>query len=380
MSQLNSNLEQHSLALQKEIREKIAKHNDISFAEFMQMALYHPGLGYYSSGTHKFGKEGDFVTSPELGNLFAQCMAGQFQQVLKDLPSPVIMELGAGTGQFCFDCLIELDNLNCLPEKYYILEVSADLQQRQKLKIDSLSSHLKELVEWISQPFDNQFSGVIFANEVLDALAVEVFKYEKQQYKQMRVNYNGSFNQGWKAFSDSLNLQITDKQLDLTDGYVSEFIPYLSEWLQTISHNLKQGVVIIVDYGYDRNAYYHPQRNEGTLVCHFQHQANFDYFSNIGIQDITAFVDFTAVAEAADDCDLSVDGYTTQAHFLMGLEIQNKLGNSETDYSNYYQKTTEMKKLTMPNEMGEKFKVIALSRNFEDELAGFSFSNQLHLL
>jgi len=380
MPQLNSQLKQHSLALQNKIRERITQQNDISFAELMQMALYHPGLGYYSSGTHKFGKDGDFITSPEMGQLFAQCMANQFQQILKGLSSPVIVELGAGTGQFCFDCLLELDKLNSLPEKYYILEVSADLQQRQKQKIEGLSKHLKAKVEWLSKPLENVFSGVIFANEVIDALAVEVFKYEDQQFKQMRVGYEGGYVKKWQAFPQHLNKEIGHKELNLAEGYVSEFIPHLNEWLNTITQCLKQGVVLFVDYGYERKGYYHPQRNQGTLVCHFQHQANFDYFSNIGIQDITAFVDFTAVAEAADVCGLSVDGYTTQAHFLMGLEIHNKLGDSEKDFTNYYQNTTEMKKLTLPNEMGEKFKVIALSRDYEGDLLGFAFSNQLHLL
>jgi SAM-dependent MidA family methyltransferase len=346
----------------------------------MNRALYQPGLGYYSSGTHKFGKQGDFVTSPELGDLFAKCLAQQFKQILSELSTPVIMELGAGTGQFCYDCLLELEALNCLPEKYYILEVSADLQQRQHQKINSLPEHLSQKVIWIQQPLNDEFNGIIFANEVIDALAVEVFKVEDQKFKQLHIGYDVGFNKQWRLFSKDLEAELHKKNLDLAEGYESEFIPYLSEWLQTISSGLTKGVVVFVDYGYERSSYYHPQRNQGTLVCHFQHQANFDYFKNIGIQDITAFVDFTAVAEAADDCGLSVEGYTTQAHFLMSLEIHNKLGDSQGDYNRYYEKTTEMKKLTMPNEMGEKFKVMALTKDYDQELQGFSFSNQLHLL
>ena len=385
MSQQDSTIEQHSLAshglaLKKKITERIEKQGDISFAQYMQMALYQPGLGYYSSGNHKFGESGDFVTAPELGDLFAKCMAKQFQQLITKISSPIILELGAGTGQFCYDCLLELDCLNTLPEKYYILEISADLQARQKQKIATLPDHLQQLVCWIQQPLTEDFNGIIFANEVVDALAVEVFKVEDQHYKQMRVSWDADFKQQWQYFPKLLNSELLKKNLNLQDGYVSEFIPHLADWLTTISQNLSQGVILFVDYGYDSKAYYHPQRNEGTLVCYFQHQANFDYFSNVGIQDITAFVDFTALAQAADDCQLSVDGYTPQAHFLMSLGIQDKLGDSEADYENYYKKTTEMKKLTMPNEMGEKFKVIALSRNCDEELQGFSFSNQLYLL
>ena len=380
MSQLNSDSEQHSLALVHAIRERIKQHNSISFAQFMQMALYQPGLGYYSSGSHKFGKHGDFITAPELGCLFAQCMAQQFQQVLSQVDTPMILELGAGTGQFAYDCLLELEKLNCLPNNYYILEVSADLQQRQKDKIKSLPTHLSSLVEWISQPLTEKFNGVIFANEVIDALAVEVFKVENQHYQQMQVTWDDGFKETWRAMPDNLTRQLEAKELTLSDGYVSEFVPNLSAWLKTITENLQQGVVLLVDYGYERSAYYHPQRNQGTLICFHQHQANFDYFKNVGIQDMTAFVDFTAVAEAADTCGFEVDGYTTQAHFLMSLGIEQKLGDSEGEYTSYYKKTTEMKKLVMPNEMGEKFKVIALSKNFDEGLMGFSFSNQLHLL
>ena len=385
MSQQDSTIEQHSLAshslvLKEKIIEQIEKQGDISFAQYMQMALYQPGLGYYSSGNHKFGKDGDFVTAPELGDLFAKCMAKQFQQLITSISSPIILELGAGTGQFCYDCLLELDYLNTLPEKYYILEVSADLQDRQKQKIATLPEHLQQLVCWIQQPLTENFNGIVFANEVVDALAVEVFKVEEQHYKQMRVGWDDGFTQQWQHFPEPLNSELLEKNLDLQEGYISEFIPHLADWLATISHHLSQGVVLFVDYGYESKAYYHPQRNEGTLVCYFQHQAHFDYFSNVGIQDITAFVDFTALAQAADDCELSVDGYTSQAHFLISLGIQDKLGDSEADYENYYKNTTEMKKLTMPNEMGEKFKVIVFSRNYDEELLGFSFSNQLHLL
>jgi SAM-dependent MidA family methyltransferase len=380
MSQLNSDSEQHSLSLVQAIRERIEQQNSISFAQFMQMALYQPGLGYYSSGSHKFGKHGDFITAPELGSLFAQCMAQQFQQVLSQIKEPIILELGAGTGQFAYDCLLELEKLNCLPHNYYILEVSADLQQRQAKKIRSLPENLSGRVEWISQPLIDKFSGVIFANEVLDALPVEVFKVIDNQFQQMQVTWEDNFKQTFKPMPEHLEKQIRDKGLILAENYVSEFIPNLASWLKSISENLKQGIVLFTDYGYERSAYYHPQRNQGTLVCFHQHQANFDYFKNVGIQDMTAFVDFTAVAEAADECGLEVVGYTTQAHFLMSLGIEQKLGDSEGDYTNYYKNTTEMKKLVMPNEMGEKFKVIGLSKNIDDELIGFSFSNQLHLL
>ncbi len=192
--------------------------------------------------------------------------------------------------------------------------------------------------------------------------------------------WDEGFKKIWGNFSEKLLKQLEGKNLQFNEGYTSEFIPHLTSWFDSITQNLNQGVVILVDYGYERNAYYHPQRSDGTLICFHQHQANFDYFNNIGIQDMTAFVDFTALAEAGDSCGLDVDGFTTQAHFLMSLGIQNHLGDNQIDYESYYKNTTEMKKLTMPNEMGEKFKVIAFSKNYADELVGFTFSNQLHLL
>ena len=383
MSQQDSlqySLARHTQALKDKITEKIAQTGDISFAEYMSMCLYQPGLGYYSSGMHKFGKEGDFITSPELGDLFARTFAMQFQQILSQLVKPVILELGAGTGQFCFDCLTELDNLNSLPEKYYILEISADLKERQKQKINSLPDSIRQRVEWISQPLQEKYEGIIFANEVIDALAVEVFKYSNNQYLQMRVDYEENFKTKWSEFPQGLLKQLKAKELNLPENYVSEFVPNLSAWLQSITQNLQKGVVLFVDYGYERDAYYHSQRNQGTLVCHHRHKSNFEYFENIGLQDITSFVDFTAVAEAADDCGLDVEGYTTQAYFLMSLGIQNLLGDSDDNYSKYYEKTTELKKLTLPSEMGEKFKVISLSRNFNQEFSGFAMMNLLHLL
>jgi SAM-dependent MidA family methyltransferase len=377
---IEQQLHQHSLTLQGKIREQIAQNGSISFAQFMQMALYYPGLGYYSSGMKKFGKEGDFITSPELGSLFAQCMAKQFQQVLTTLDHSIILELGAGTGQFCFDCLIELDNQNCLPNKYYILEISADLKQRQKLKIAQLPTHLSQLVEWINQPLETSFSGVIFANEVLDALPVEVFEFNQNKFKQKRIEWEDGFKETWQDFSINLNQQLVDKELMLENGFQSEFIPNLTNWLASITENFEQGLVLFVDYGYERQAYYHSQRNQGTLVCHHQHQANFNYYTNLGLQDITAFVDFTAVAEAADQSDFKIDGFTTQAHLLLSLGVQDLLGDTENEYSKYYEKANEMKKLVMPEEMGEKFKAIALTKNLDTELIGFKFNNQLHLL
>ncbi len=301
---------QHKIALQ--IKQKGA----ISFAEFMQLALYEPGLGYYSAGLTKLGSSGDFITSSELGSLFARCHATCFAEVLPLLSQPILLELGAGTGRFCVDVLLALDAMDVLPDEYHIFEISADLKRVQQQAVDRLPVHLAQRVRWLNTPPENDFEGVIFANEVLDALPVEVFRYQAGEYQRLFLtNDEGQLTEQWQEFASPLLQQLQQMKLQLPPGYRSEFVPHLSAWMQSITQHLRKGMVLMVDYGYGRPLYYHPQRNTGTLVCHRRHQANFNPYQDVGLQDITAFVDFTAVAEAMSDADLEVAGFTTQADF-----------------------------------------------------------------
>lgn len=358
-------------SLQHKITSQIKQKGMISFAEFMQMALYEPGLGYYSAGLAKLGSSGDFVTAPEMGPLFARCHATCFAEVLPHLSQPILFELGAGTGQFCIDVLQTLDELACLPARYIIFEVSADLKQVQQDAVAKLPEHLSKRVVWLDSPPNESFEGIVFANEVLDALPVEVFQFEQGQFQRlMLADKSGVLNEQWQAFEPNLLQQLQQRDLQLDSGYRSEFIPHLSAWIHSVVGQLSKGLVLMVDYGYGRPVYYHPQRSTGTLVCHQRHQANFNPYQDVGLQDITAFVDFTAVAEAMNAAGLDVVGFTTQAEFLMSTEIEQWL-DPEGDYQRYFESVTEMKKLVMPDEMGDKFKTIAASKNLPIELSAF---------
>jgi len=359
-------------ALQHKIADKIKQNGKISFAEFMKMALYSPGLGYYSAGLNKIGAEGDFVTSPELGALFAQCHANVFAGVLKQLNDAVFLELGAGTGQFCVDFLLALESMDSLPEHYYIIEVSADFKQVQQQKIQTLPPYIQQKIKWLDQPPKQPFEGIIFANEVLDALPVEVFQFKQNQYQQLMLTLkNNQLTEQWQRFNQPLNAQLQQLNLSLSEGYRSEFIPNLDAWIQSVTGHLSKGLAVFVDYGYGRPTYYHPQRVDGTLVCQRRHQANFNPYNDIGLQDITAFVDFTAVAEAFEKTGFKLIGYTTQGDFLVDAGISQHL-DPDGDYQNYYQLASEMKHLVLPQEMGEKFKTIAASKNLDISLNGFN--------
>lgn len=369
---MSETLLQINQALQHKITSEIKLNGVISFAKFMNMALYEPGLGYYSAGLNKIGVSGDFVTASELGSLFAKCHAVVFADVLKQLASPSIIELGAGTGQFCIDTLLALDELNCLPNKYIIIEVSADFKQVQQQKTNCLPPHIKDCIQWSEQAPEAHYEGIVFANEVIDALPVEIFKFEQNEYKQLMLNHDGErYIEQWQSFSPT-TIQVLDQmQLNLSAGYRSEFLPQLQAWVHSVTKNLVKGLVMFVDYGYGRRTYYHPQRNTGTLVCQRRHQANFQPYQDVGLQDITSFVDFTAVAEALDNTGFKLAGYTTQSDFLLDAGI-NQWIDPNMEYSAYYRLVSEMKQLVLAEEMGEKFKTIAAVKNIDLNIKGFT--------
>ncbi len=369
---MSETLLQIKQSLQHKITSEIKQNGAISFAKFMNMALYEPGLGYYSAGLNKIGSAGDFITASELGSLFAQCHAVVFADVLKQLKAPQIVELGAGTGQFCCDLLMTLNELNCLPLKYIIIEVSADFRQVQQQKIESLPPAIRNCVEWSDQPPQHAYEGIVFANEVLDALPVEVFKYEPSGYQQLMLKFDGNqYTEHWQPFTAEMSKRLNQMQLNLPVGYRSEFLPQLGAWLSSVSDHLTKGLIMLVDYGYGRSTYYHPQRTMGTLVCQRRHQANFDPYQDVGLQDITAFVDFTAVAEALESTGFTLAGYTTQGDFLVDAGIDQWI-DSNADYGQYYRLVSEMKHLVLAEEMGEKFKTMAAVKNIDSAIKGFT--------
>lgn len=373
---------EHSHKLASQIQQVIAaKGGAIPFSEFMHLALYAPAMGYYAAGQRRFGAEGDFVTAPELGDVFGQCLARQLAQVFEEIDAPCdILEFGAGSGRLAVTLVNELERLAALPEHYYILETSADLQQRQRQMLTKqLSRHIKRFV-WLDSMPEQAITGVVMANEVLDAMPVEMFAVDDegiaQQYLVESVDsVDERFQWNYRPADGQLAEQIG--KLELPAGYSSELNPAIKGWVEMIAQGLNQGVVLLIDYGFPRHEYYHPQRTGGTLMCHYRHHSHCNPLTLVGIQDITAHVDFTAVAEAAMASALDMLGYTTQANFLLGSGLADLVTVGYTDGEKITKqqlaKNHEIQLLTSPAEMGELFKIIALGKGIEHELSGFSF-------
>ncbi|MEN8169743.1 MAG: SAM-dependent methyltransferase [Pseudomonadota bacterium] len=368
----------HSEQLQAHIRDVIdADGGRIDFARFMQLALYAPGLGYYSAGSRKFGEAGDFVTAPEISSLFSRSLARQCQEVLSCIGGD-ILEFGAGSGTMATDILGELDRLGSLPEHYFILEISADLRERQRETLQQKVPLLAERVVWLDA-LPESFEGVVLGNEVLDAMPVHRFHISEGEPRELYVMWDGkqfALEEGAVDAALYSRLQALQSEFGLTEGYQSEINLMAEEWVAGLGNWLKRGVALLIDYGFPRAEYYHPQRSGGTLMCHYRHRAHDDALSLIGLQDITAHVDFTAVAEAALAAGLSVRGFANQANFLIGCGLTELLAEEEGDSRTQLSLAAEVKTLTLPSEMGELFKVIALSRGWEGGLRGFALRDE----
>ncbi len=353
------------------------------FDRFMNLALYEPGLGYYVNGLHKFGPAGDFVTAPEQGGLFAAALARQCDEVARTLGSDwTLMELGAGSGALVRDLLPALANPPC---EYLILEPSAALRTVQHDALAGLPGALRERVRWIDRPPEQAFDGVIIGNEVIDALPVARFRIGEQGGLTERCVQLEDSRFGWSdappraRVEDAVETLRRNLSMSLPAGYTSEIAVDLPGLIETVTEPLARGLALFIDYGYPRAEYYHPDRADGTLVCHYRHRAHFDPFVWPGLTDISAFVDFTAVAEAGDLAGLEVAGFTSQAGFLLALGAHEAVEAAEDD-AQRLRLSGELKRLTLPGEMGEKFKVIGLTRGFDEGLSGFGLMSQLHRL
>lgn len=381
--------QQHGSQLQASICAEIdAAGGAISFARFMQMALYQPGLGYYSAGASKFGETGDFVTAPELSPLFSRCLARQCQQVLQTIGFGDILEFGAGTGVMASDILLELEQLGSLPGQYFILELSPDLKQRQQQTIKQRVPHLLERVCWLDALPASGFQGMVLANEVVDAMPVHLLLFQQQGVLERFVSYNerGFFWQDKSLDSDELIQQVSTLEAELGEevfcpGYLTEINLMQTAWINSLAAMLEKGAALIIDYGFPQHEYYHPDRTTGTLMCHYRHRAHGDPLILVGLQDVTAHVDFTALASAGQSAGLDVMGYTNQAQFLLATGVTEMLAEIDpTDSRHYLEASQQVKKLTLPNEMGELFKVLALGRGLEIELKGFMLQDRRHRL
>ena len=371
----------HSEALAELIRRDIHDAGGhLDFARFMQLALYAPGLGYYSAGLNKFGATGDFVTAPELGALFARCLARQCVPLLQELGNADLLEVGAGSGALAADLLLELELLKQLPRAYYILELSADLRQRQAQRLAQQVPHLATRVQWLDALPSPGFRGIVVANEVLDAMPVQRFCIKNGVPQRLDVVWeNGEFV--WRSVpAEAALAQVLAARLDLAgvpNDYISEINLQAEAWLRSMAAMLEHGVIILVDYGYARAEYYHPQRSAGTLRCHYHHRAHDNPLVLAGLQDITSHVEFTAMAEAGTDAGLALLGYTSQAAFLAANGIA-QLAETTQDPGPRRQIALlqEIKKLTLPQEMGELFKVMALGRGMATPMAGFALQDR----
>ncbi len=379
----------HSRSVQIMIRDKIkAAGGWISFEQFMQWVLYTPGMGYYSSGTTKLGSAGDFVTAPEISSLFGRAVARQVIQVYRHIHHPDLLEFGAGSGKLALDLLLELEQLNALPRKYFILEVSAELRQRQRMLLSQNAPHFMELVEWLEE-LPSQFNGVMLGNEVLDAMPVHIVSWHDNALFERGIIWkNEQFawqdrpihNAGLFTIASELTPLINPAH-DSAYSYVSEINLNATYFMRSLANVLQQGVILLIDYGFGGSEYYHPQRNQGTLMCHYRHHAHDDPFYMPGLQDITSHVDFSALFQAAEKNGLWLAGYTTQAYFLINCGITEILAQTPVaDINRYLPQTNQLQKLISPAEMGELFKVIAFEKNFQEPLIGFNTGDMSRML
>ena len=380
----STDAKKHSEQLTSLIRHTIEEASGwVDFFQFMQLALYAPSLGYYSAGSQKFGDSkksgGDFVTAPEISPLFAQTISRQIEQVLQEIDGD-ILELGAGTGKLAADVLLTLARLNRLPSKYFILEVSNHLRQVQLETLQKkLPADLMQRVEWLNE-LPTKFEGVVMANEVLDAIPVHMVHVKKQGLSERGVAWRDGFIWQDKVTTRKDLLMGAAKQ-HLAEGYITEFCPAASGLIASLARMLQRGIILMIDYGFSAREYYHPQRNQGTLMCHYQHYAHTEPLINVGLQDITAHVDFTSIAYAGVNHGLTLSGFCSQAQFLMNcgiLEIMSQV--SPQDMASYAPLAAAAQKLLSPAEMGDLFKVIAFSKNLEEPLIGFANGDKSHTL
>jgi SAM-dependent MidA family methyltransferase len=367
---------EHSEHLANLLREEIASHGPMPFSRFMERCLYTPGLGYYSAGKAKFGAEGDFVTAPELGTLFARCVCRTLGPVLASLGADAdFMELGGGSGAFAEAALLALDAAGHAPRRYMILEPSADLRERQRERLHAaLPAALAARAVWLDAPPEDDWNGVIFANEVIDALPTTRFTLRDGEVYEEYVVLDGErrFVRTDRPADALVGGAVRHVERDLGRdfplGYRTEILPQLPYWMQAVAGSLRRGAMLFADYGYVRSEFYLPERTDGTLRAFYRHRAHNDAFFLPGLQDLTASVDFTALAEAGNNAGFGIAAYLPQAPFLIAAGLQTFFEDDYmalTDEAARYRLAQEVKKLTLPDQMGERFQVMLFAKDIE---------------
>lgn len=366
----------HSDQLLQLLRTQIASHGAMPFAQYMERCLYAPGLGYYSAGKTKFGEAGDFVTAPELGRLFARCVANAVQPVMAMLGEQAdFLELGGGSGAFAEAALRAFAEAGTTPRRYLILEPSADLRERQRERLAaSLPAGLNARVAWLDRPPEEPWRGVLFANEVVDALPTTRFTLRAGEVYEEYVTLDGegrlmrTDRPADALVSGAVRHLERDLGRPFEDGYRSEVLPQLPYWMQAIAGSLEAGLMLFIDYGFVRREYYLPERRDGTLMAHYRHHAHGDPFHWPGLNDLTASVDFTALAEAANHAGFGVAAYLPQAQFLLASGLQGAFERAHgeaTDDLARHRLAQEVRRLTMPEQMGERFQAMLLARGLD---------------
>ena len=379
-------LQAQSSALSEQIRRATEQNGGwIGFDRYMELALYSPGLGYYAAGAEKFGCDGDFVTAPVIGEQFAECIAVQCEEILQLDGLDTIYEFGGGEGSLAATVLSFLSRIGTAPVNYFFVETSADLRDRQQQAITRLRQNqgdmLSTRVEWLDA-LPDALSGIVLGNEVLDAMPFGRFTVDRDGVpRELGVSWHRD-GPCWST-SDRALPQSADLPL-LASGYEGEWLQQAEAWVASIGERLDQGVLLLIDYGFPRGEFYHPDRNCGTLMCHYRHHAHGDPFFYPGLQDITCHVDFTAIARAGEAAGLNLLGYASQADFLLSCGLLERLAErqqrEEPDDRVNLELAAEIKKLTMPHEMGELFKVIAMGRGVDGPLRGFLRANKMYRL
>jgi SAM-dependent MidA family methyltransferase len=375
----------HSARCAAHLRECIkASGGSISFAEFMHEALYAPGLGYYVAGASKFGAAGDFVTAPEVSPLFGRVLARQAALVLAQIDNAVVLEFGAGSGRLAVDLLGGLRDLDALPVRYQILEVSPELKERQQKLLQAELPDIVDRVEWMDA-LPKSIKGLVIANEVLDAMPVERF-VRRDTVQQLKVVASGDTFEFIEAAAPAVLVSAVEEiEADighrLADGYVSEVSLAAAPWVGDVANVLQHGCVFLFDYGLSRAQYFANDRSDGWLRCHFRHRAHNNPLLLPGIQDITAWVDFSAVAGAVVASGADIAGYLAQAQFMLGGGLDLELAAmSQLEPAAQLALSAEVKLLTLPGEMGENFKCFGFGRGLDDYPAVFSFADRTHTL
>jgi SAM-dependent MidA family methyltransferase len=347
------------------ILEKIRQLNGkIPFSQFMEMALYYPELGYYMKENHPFGREGDFITAPEISPLFGLCIARSISPILSTFQHPIILEFGAGTGKLAKTLLEHCEFI----ENYWILEISPSLRREQQKTLEKYLSR----VTWLETLPEESFEGIILANEIIDAFPATRFYFKNNTVYEYYVSLDNDEFKWHLDIPSDLSIINFVKSLELISPYSSELHLSLKPWIHHLGRILKTGIILLFDYGFPRHEFYHPERHEGTLMCHSHHKMSHNPLLNLGLQDITAHVDFTAVAESAVEAHLDVSGYTSQAAFLLECGI--------TEFAKNVLDNNAIKILTLPQEMGELFKVMSLSKNADVPLLGFTLHDRRNRL